>query len=250
VAAAPANPAWLVSLGNFIFRTRDGLFSVVLVALVLLTAPVIPGGDVRLARLLDVAGLLVAVAGQALRVAVIGYRYIVRGGRNRQVHANELVTSGLFGISRNPLYVGNLLLLAGIFIIWNSPWMYAIGVPFFLLAYRAIVAAEEAYLGRQYGEAYARYVAQTPRWWPRLAGAKAATAGIPFNWRRVVLKEYGTTAFWVVGATLILRHKAVLYAALTGGTAITWPYWTVVAVVVVLWSWARYLKKSRRLTEQ
>lgn len=248
-AAAPANPAWLVSLGNFFFKTRDGLFSVVLIALVLLTAPVIPGGHVGLARILDVIGLLVALAGQALRVAVIGYRYIVRGGRNRQVHANDLVTSGMFALSRNPLYVGNMLILAGIFIIWNSPLMYLVGVPFFLLAYRAIVAAEEAYLGRQFGEPYTEYALRTPRWWPRLAGANAATAGIPFNWRRVVLKEYGTTAFWVVGATLILRHKAVLYAALTGGTAITWPYFAVVAVVVALWGWARYLKKSKRLKE-
>lgn len=241
-ATAPVNPAWLVQLGNFFFKTRDGLFSVVLIALILLTTP-------GLSRTLDVIGLLLAVAGQALRVAVIGYRYIVRGGRNRQVHANELVTSGIFGLSRNPLYVGNLLVLAGVFMIWNSPWMYAIGVPFFLLAYRAIVAAEEAYLGRQYGDAYARYVAQTPRWWPRFGGAAAATAGIPFNWRRVVIKEYGTTAFWVTGATLLLRHKAVLYAALHGRPATTWPYWAVVAVVVLLWAWARYLKKSKRLTE-
>ena len=243
----PANPTWLVALGNFFFRTRDALFPLVLVGLLALTRPAIPGGNVTLARALDVAGVLVALAGQALRVAVIGYRYIVRGGRNRQVYAEGLVTDGFFELSRNPLYVGNLLILGGLFLIWNSAAMYVLGVPFFLLGYRAIVAAEEAYLGRQYGDAYARYAREVPRWWPRLGSARAATAGMDFNWRRVVLKEYGSAAYWVAGAAVLLLLKERRYATLTGAAPRSLPYVAAIAVVAVLWAWARVLKKSRRL---
>lgn len=245
----PSNPAWLVSLGNFLFRTRDGLFPVALVGLLVLTTPAIPAGNIRLARALDVAGVLVAVGGQALRVAVIGYRYIVRGGRNRQVYAEGLVTSGYFGLSRNPLYVGNLLILAGLFIIWNSPLMYAVGVPFFLLGYRAIVAAEEAYLGRQYGGEYAAYAQRVPRWWPRLGGVAQATAGMAFNWRRVVLKEYGSAAYWVAGAAILLMLKDRRYSTLEGLRTTAWPYLMTVGVVAVLWAWSRFLKKTKRLRE-
>lgn len=246
---ASDHPAWLVRLGAFFFRTRNGLFAFVLLAFALLTTPVIPSGGPRVGRALDLLGVLIAAAGQALRIAVIGYRYIVRGGRNKQVHADTLVTSGLFAVSRNPLYVGNLLTFAGLFLIWNNPWVYLIGAPFFLLAYRAIVAAEEAFLDRQFGAAYAVYVRQTPRWWPRLSGLAAATAGVPFNWRRVVIKEYSTTAFWVAGAATLLMYKARLYAAAEGRSADMGLYWAVLVAVALLWGWARYLKKSKRLSE-
>jgi protein-S-isoprenylcysteine O-methyltransferase Ste14 len=245
----PKNPPWLVRLGNFFFRTRDALFPAVLVGLLMLTTPAIPRGDPRLARVLDAIGVVLALTGQALRVAVIGYRYIVRGGRNRQVYAEGLVTSGFFQLSRNPLYVGNLLILTGLFVIWNSALMYAVGVPFFLLGYRAIVAAEEAYLGRQYGVEYANYTKQVPRWWPRLGAVRAATNGLTFNWRRVIVKEYGSAAYWMAGAAVLLWVKARRYAALDGTTASAWPYWTAVVLVAVLWCWARYLKKVRRLQE-
>jgi protein-S-isoprenylcysteine O-methyltransferase Ste14 len=245
----PGNPGWLVALGNFFFRTRDALFPVILVGLVVLTTPALPWENPRHARVLDGVGVLVALAGQLLRVAVVGYRYIVRGGRNREVYAEGLVTSGFFALSRNPLYVGNLLILAGLFIIWNSPLMYAIGVPFFLLGYRAIVAAEESYLGRQYGAEYADYCRRTPRWWPRLGGIAAATDGMSFNWRRVILKEYGSAAYWMAGALVLLWLKARRYAMLEGTTARAWPWFAGIATIAILWGYARYLKKGKRLRE-
>lgn len=247
--ALPATPSWLVALGNFLFRTRDAVFPVVLIALLVLTTSYVPGSDPQRARLLDIAGVLVAMIGQALRVAVVGYRYIVRGGRNRQVYAEGLVTTGFFELSRNPLYVGNLLILGGLLIIWNSPVMYAIGVPFFLLGYRAIVAAEEAYLGRQYVAEFARYCARVPRWWPALGRMRQATQGMAFNWRRVILKEYGSAAYWMAGAAVLLMVKARRYGDLRGIVSNDVPYWIVVGIVAFLWGYARYLKKSKRLKE-
>jgi hypothetical protein len=207
-------------------------------------------GNIGQQRLVDVAGVLVAVAGQLLRVAVIGYRYIVRGGRNRQVYAEGLVSTGFFALSRNPLYVGNLLILLGLHLIWSSVGMLAIGIPFFLLGYRAIVAAEETYLGRQYGEDYAAYCARVPRWWPRLAGVAAATEGMTFNWPRVIIKEYGSAAYWIAGALVLLMLKQRHYAVLANAAVPARTPWLVgVGNVVVLWGTARYLKKSKTLRE-
>lgn len=245
----PYSPAWLVALGNFVFKTRDALFPVVLIGLIVLTTPNIFHGSVTQSRWIDLLGVLVALSGQLLRVAVIGYRYIVRGGRNREVYAEGLVTTGYFALSRNPLYVGNLLILLGLFLIWHSVVMMAIGIPFFLLGYRAIVAAEEAYLGRQYGADYARYCAATPRWWPRLADIRAATEGMEFNWKRVVLKEYGSAAYWMAGAAVLLAYKTKFYTRVSNTPYARWPYYAIVAVVVVLWGTARFLKKTKRLRE-
>lgn len=247
--APPRNPAWLVWLGSFFFKTRDALFPVVLIGLIALSTSAIPHDNPAQARLFDWVGVSIAALGQVLRIAVVGYRYIVRGGRNREVYAEGLVTTGFFTMSRNPLYVGNLLILFGLHLIWHSPLMLSIGIPFFLLGYRAIVAAEESYLGRQYGHEYAAYCQRTPRWWPRLGGIRAATAGMTFNWRRVILKEYGSAAYWMAGAALLMGFKARRYAAMQGTTFSWWPYGTAIAVVAVLWGVARWLKKSKRLRE-
>ncbi|MCC6319416.1 MAG: isoprenylcysteine carboxylmethyltransferase family protein [Gemmatimonadaceae bacterium] len=245
----PANPAWLVTLGNFLFKTRDGLFPVVLIALIALSRPMLFHDNASQARIVDGVAVTIAALGQLLRVAVIGYRYIVRGGRNREVYAEGLVTTGFFSLSRNPLYVGNIMILVGLLLLWHSTLAIGVGIPLFLLAYRAIVAAEEAYLGRQYGAEYGAYCVRVPRWWPRLGGIRAATAGMTFNWRRVILKEYGSAAYWMAGAAVLLFLKARRYAEVDGSTVRTWPYAAAVALVAVLWGAARWLKKSRRLRE-
>src|SRR5678815_5444661 len=65
-------------------------------------------------REMALAGLLIALSGQVLRAVTIGLEYIIRGGRNRQVYAEKLVTGGMFAHCRNPLYVGNFLVLVGL----------------------------------------------------------------------------------------------------------------------------------------
>ena len=251
-ASAPPSappPSPLVRYGNFLFKYRDALFPAVLLGIFVLSRPRWPAGDARLDDLLDLAGFAVALAGQVLRVAVVGYAYIIRGGKNKQVYAEELVTRGFFNHGRNPLYVGNILILLGLLLIWNSPLGYLVGGPFFLVGYVAIVAAEEAFLRRKFGAEYDAYCARVPRWGVRLRGLGKSLEGMSFNLSRVVVKEYGSAAYWVAGAFVLmladsLVHqpwgaRPVYHAALVAG----------VLVVAALWWWARVLKHSRRLTE-
>jgi len=86
----------LVGCGRFFFRYRNAVFPLVLVALFAGFGPVYPYGSERLDTWLDIAGLTTSLVGQALRVAVIGYAYIRRGGKNKQVYADALVTGGFF----------------------------------------------------------------------------------------------------------------------------------------------------------
>ncbi|HVE77307.1 MAG TPA: hypothetical protein VNA89_00470, partial [Gemmatimonadaceae bacterium] len=99
------------------FRYRNAIFPVVLLVLFFAFRPVWPRGDERLDNRLDLIGVLVCLLGQGLRVMVIGYAYIIRGGRNQHVYAEQLVTEGFFAHSRNPLYLGNVLVLLGLFLI-------------------------------------------------------------------------------------------------------------------------------------
>src|ERR1700752_1925228 len=141
----------LIRIGHWFFRTRDAVFPVVLLALAFGTRPLVIDGNWQLDRRLDALGFAVASIGQLLRVAVIGFAYITRGGKNRRIHADSLVQDGIFAHCRNPLYLGNILIVAGLAIVHGSWWFYLIGIPFFVFAYSAIVRAEEDFLSRRFG---------------------------------------------------------------------------------------------------
>ena len=70
--------------------------------------------------ILIILGLLITVTGQLIRGATIGLAYIIRGGKEGKVYAEELVTTGIFNHCRNPLYVGNILMLFGVGVLSNS----------------------------------------------------------------------------------------------------------------------------------
>ena len=81
---------------------------------------------------------------------------------NQAVRA--LVTSGIHGWSRNPIYVGMLLLYAGIGVAARSPWILILALPLFVILRYGVVAREEAYLERRFGDAYRDYKAHVRRW--------------------------------------------------------------------------------------
>jgi protein-S-isoprenylcysteine O-methyltransferase Ste14 len=81
---------------------------------------------------------------------------------NRPVHA--LVTTGIHGLSRNPIYVGMYLLYVGIGLAALSPWVLILVLPIAVIMRSAVVAREEAYLERRFGAAYRDYKVRVRRW--------------------------------------------------------------------------------------
>lgn len=198
------SPTLAVRYGRWLFKHRNKVFTLVMLVLLLGLPPVTFGQDVGLDRWVDVLGIAIAAAGQILRAAVIGLEYIKRGGVNKQPHADRLVIGGMFAHCRNPLYVGNLLILAGLFVIHNHPLVYLLGGVFYLSAYYAIVAAEEDYLRNKFAADFDAYCAQVPRWNIRWSGLASTMASMEMNWKRMVQKDYGTAYFWMAGAALLL----------------------------------------------
>ncbi|MGH2570191.1 MAG: methyltransferase family protein, partial [bacterium] len=191
-SAAPSGSR-MVALGNFLFRHRNLVFPAVFLAIVLLDRPRYPAGSAAWDRALDAAGILCILAGQTLRVLVIGLDYIVRGGRGGKVYAEDLVTGGLFAHSRNPLYVGNIAIFLGLLAIVNSTLGWLAGVPAVLVAYWALVLAEEEFLRNKFGEPYEAYCRDVPRFIPSWKGLPTTIRSMSFDWPRVVRKEYGST---------------------------------------------------------
>jgi protein-S-isoprenylcysteine O-methyltransferase Ste14 len=78
--------------------------------------------------------------------------------------STALVTSGPFAVSRNPIYIGNTLILAGFAGIANSAWYYLAAAVALFLVDRLAVRPEEAHLAARFPEEWAAYVARVRRW--------------------------------------------------------------------------------------
>ena len=75
-----------------------------------------------------------------------------------------LVTTGIHGRTRNPIYVGFFLVYVAIGIVVRSPWILILVLPLAIVIRYGVVAREEAYLERRYGDAYRGYRARVRRW--------------------------------------------------------------------------------------
>ena len=75
-----------------------------------------------------------------------------------------LVTEGPFRCSRNPIYVALTLLYVGVALLINALWILLLVVPVLGVIRYGVIAREEAYLARKFGDAYRQYTTQVRRW--------------------------------------------------------------------------------------
>ena len=110
-----------------------------------------------------IAVVLIA-AGAALAIPAM------RGFRSAGTHVEPwkpslaLVTDGIFGWLRNPMYVGVTLLLTGLSILLASDWMLVMTIIFVPVIHFGVVKREERYLEAKFGDAYRQYKARVPRY--------------------------------------------------------------------------------------
>jgi protein-S-isoprenylcysteine O-methyltransferase Ste14 len=233
----------MIQIGNFFFKYRNWVFIPLYLAL-FIPSPALLAPQYH--SWLLFIGLFITVLGQAIRGATIGLAYIERGGRNKKVYASRLVTEGIFNHCRNPLYVGNILMLLGVAILSNSLLYIALFIPAFLFIYQAIVVAEENFLRDKFGSEFDAYCRRVHRWIPSFAGLGATFNSMEFSWQRWLIKEYNTQFVWLLGIAIILLFK---YPELTGDNA---HYRNqllifIVPLLTVAYFSVRYLKKSGKM---
>jgi protein-S-isoprenylcysteine O-methyltransferase Ste14 len=232
----------MVKLGNLIFHNRNGIFPLFYLVL-FIPSPEIFANPVTAM----VIGFSVTLLGQIIRVVTIGLVYIIRGGKDRRIYAEDLVTTGIFSHVRNPLYVGNILILVGLGIASNSIIFNCIATPLFLFFWQAIVMAEEDFLRTKFGAQYDEYCKKANRWLPNLNGIGKTIASMEFKWKRVIIREYNSTYIWMTGAVLIVMKHFYFHVDQFDFKKNVPVFVGVLVGLLLLYLFARYLKKSRKL---
>jgi protein-S-isoprenylcysteine O-methyltransferase Ste14 len=107
-------------------------------------------------------GVPVSLVGLALRAWAAGCL-----AKNQQ-----LATGGPYAYTRNPLYVGTLLVAVGLAISARSIWLAALFAAIFLFVYLPVIQNEEQHLRHIFPD-YAAYATRVPALWPRLTPSRA-----------------------------------------------------------------------------
>jgi protein-S-isoprenylcysteine O-methyltransferase Ste14 len=116
----------------------------------------------------------VALAGSLLRLWAAGH--LEKG--------KALARGGPYAHTRNPLYLGSLVMASGILIAGQGYWLLIPLVAFFLLFYYPVMMREEQELLQGYGSEFLDYARHVPLFMPSLAPTPTSSSG--FLWSRVV----------------------------------------------------------------
>lgn len=188
------------------------------------------------------AGSLVLLAGAALH---LWSKACLRQNR-------ELTTNGPYRWSRNPFYLANLLIDAGICIVIARWWIAAAYLPLWWWIYDGVIRREEAVLEGAFGERYRSWAARVPRLLPLRRPAEPDPDGPRPSWRNPNLasgKEYGRLAgilsaplliwavrsIWTNGFGLLARFDSLEWAALA----------LLASLRALQWALVRHFKEGR-----
>ena len=116
-----------------------------------------------------VVGFVLVVCGEGIRfwgVSIAGSETRTTG----KVGGTYLITNGPFAYVRNPLYLGNMLMYAGIGVMSLAlfPWLLVVAVLWFYVQYSLIVSQEEEYLEQQFGTVFEEYRENVGRFIPKM----------------------------------------------------------------------------------
>jgi len=107
-----------------------------------------------------------ALAATGISISLAGYRALRRHGAEVEPlqPATVLVTDGIYAWTRNPCYLGWLIALLGVALMFMLDWLLILIAPTWILLNLTVVRAEERHLAKRFGEAYASYLRRVPRY--------------------------------------------------------------------------------------
>ena len=147
-------------LRNFVFSFRSFTPVPLAILLIYFSSPIYP---------YSLIGLVFVLIGEIIRMSAVSHA----GGRTRttKVGAPSLCTSGPYSRTRNPLYLGNVIIYGGVCLLSGGPYlveMLSITLIYFIIQYTLIISLEEETLTTLFKDDYLTYCKNVPRLFPQL----------------------------------------------------------------------------------
>ncbi|MBI3608460.1 MAG: isoprenylcysteine carboxylmethyltransferase family protein [Nitrospirae bacterium] len=144
-----------------------------------------------------VAGLVVVVAGEAIRIWAAGHLY-----KNERV-----TTSGPYAYVKNPLYLGTLLIMVGLCVMASNYVLLVIGLAVFVAYYAPFKQRRESdRLRERFGESWVQYDREVPGYLPRLTPYPGRDR-LPWQWEAFIRNDEHGTAMAVGVGIAVLAWK-------------------------------------------
>lgn len=242
--------SWNIAIGNFFFRYRNALFPLVFLLSVSVLRPKLLLGSATVNRFVIILGMVCAGFGQVFRLMTIGWEYIHRGGKDGKVYAQRLVQRGMYGITRNPMYIGNALIAVGMALSTCSPVIYGLIIPFFLFVYQAIVSAEENYLLNKFGAEYEAYRAKVNRFIPSLRLIPEAFSGMRYNGVLALRHDLSTIAGLAMGLIALPAWRTYFLEGLPEAQTAAVRAVVLSSAVGLVFAPLLFLKRHKRLFQE
>jgi hypothetical protein len=184
----------------------------------------------------------------AIRWATIAFVPPGTSGRNTlSQRADQLNTTGMYSLVRNPLYLGNFIAMLGVLICIKVWWIIAIFALCYWLYIERVIAVEEAYLEQKFGEPYRTWTARVPAFIPKFANwtPPSGTFCLPFLLRREYngLLAVGGSFFALELILDVIVRREPLAEWLVEDVG----WFALGAITLVLFLLLRFLKKQTRV---
>jgi protein-S-isoprenylcysteine O-methyltransferase Ste14 len=152
---------------------------------------------------------VIAISGQIIRAVTVGRVPDGTCGRNiNHLRASSLNTTGLYSVVRNPLYLGNFVIILAFSMAFRVPWFSLIVALLYWVYIDRIIAVEEHYLQLRFGERYRSWARRVPVLLPN--PLLWVPSELRFCWRTAARREYNG-AFLVLNFFLLARLGEVLF---------------------------------------
>ncbi len=204
------------------------------------------GYSYELELFFELTCLMVSLSGLGIRIVTTGYAAPGTSGRNtHRQRADSLNTTGMYSVTRNPLYLGNFLNGLGFSLFCGVWWVPTLYVAAFWLYYERIIYREEEYLRSKFGEEFLNWASRTPAFFP--AFRYPVSPERRFNVRRVIRNEY-STLFLIISIFTLFDGLENLFVE--GAFRVDRIWIGLFAAAACVWLLVKTMKKRTRFFSQ
>ncbi len=154
--------------------------------------------------------VFISFLGFGIRCFTVGYVPRGTSGRNTQSQVAEtLNTTGMYSVTRNPLYLANFVIMFGVTLFIQVWWLALIVLIGYGLYYERIIFTEEEFLRRKFGSEFINWAQKTPMIIPNFKNWRKPN--LPFSFKTVLRREF-STYFSIVSVFFFLEIVGDLFA--------------------------------------